>query len=57
MIKCSYSSKKDFHILNALSLWSHVIKAQFHWAKDIKHSSTDKFRVLEIEQKRINHKY
>ena len=43
--------KKYFHTLNVLSPWSHVIKAQCHWAKDIEHFGIDKFRVLQIVQK------
>ena len=50
-----YCSKKEigFHALHVLSPWSHVIKAKCQWRKNIEHVSTDKLRVLEIEQKRI----
>ena len=30
-----------------------MIKAQYHWAKDIEHFGTDELRVLELQQKEL----
>lgn len=55
MIQCSNSSNLNlFCILNVLSLWLHVIKAQCYWTKDNENYGTE---TIEVSGDRIVYIY